>query len=162
MGQKSSRVNISRVQRDTFRDEALNAHNVYRSKHGVPSLKMTKKLNKYAQKWADKLAKSGKLEPRKNRKYGECISWKRSQQGMAGQEAVETLYNEVSNYSWNRPGYSSGTGHFTQVVWKASRELGVGYAVNPKDSKDVYAVFNYSPPGNVSGKYEDNVLPLKK
>ncbi|XP_070545243.1 Golgi-associated plant pathogenesis-related protein 1-like [Ptychodera flava] len=162
MGQKSSRVNISKAQRDTFRNDALNAHNSYRKAHGVPTLKMTKKLNKYAQNWADRLAKAGKLEHRSNRKYGECIAWQKSQTGMTGNQAVEKLYNEINQYDWNRPEHSPATGHFTQVVWKSSRELGIGYCVNPKDSKDVYAVFNYNPAGNVVDKYKENVLPKKK
>jgi hypothetical protein len=37
-------------------------------------------------------------------------------------------YNEVSKYDWGSPGYSGITGHFTQVVWKASTELGFGKA----------------------------------
>jgi hypothetical protein len=31
-----------------------------------------------------------------------------------------------AKYNWNAPGFSSATGHFTQVVWKATTEVGCG------------------------------------
>lgn len=51
-----------------------------------------------------------------------------------------------------------GTGHFTQVVWKDSKELGVG-CTKAKNGK-IYVVANYYPPGNYIGCYVENVLPL--
>ena len=39
-------------------------------------------------------------------------------------------------------------GHFTQVVWKSSRELGVGVASN---GGRVLVVANYDPPGKRGG-----------
>lgn len=49
-------------------------------------------------------------------------------------------------------------GHFTQVVWKSSTEVGVGKAT---DGKMTFVVGRYSPPGNLSnpGYFQENVLP---
>ena len=47
-------------------------------------------------------------------------------------------------------------GHFTQVVWKDSKKLGVGIAVS--SSGGVYVVARYSPPGNVMNQFAENVL----
>lgn len=49
-------------------------------------------------------------------------------------------------------------GHFTQVVWKDSTQLGVGMAT---DGHKVFVVGQYRPPGNINVKeyYEKNVLP---
>ncbi len=49
-------------------------------------------------------------------------------------------------------------GHFTQVVWKSSKELGVGLAT---DGKTIFVVGQYKPAGNVTnaGYYEQNVQP---
>lgn len=46
-------------------------------------------------------------------------------------------------------------GHFTQVVWKGSREIGVGKA-RSKDGK-ILVVANYRPAGNVIGRFSENV-----
>lgn len=50
-------------------------------------------------------------------------------------------------------------GHFTQVVWKESTELGVGMAT---DGKTVFVVGQYRPAGNMNmeGYFEKNVLSL--
>lgn len=50
------------------------------------------------------------------------------------------------------------TGHFTQVVWRDSSELGVGMARNRNG--EVYVVCNYNPAGNFLGSFVDNVPPL--
>ena len=54
------------------------------------------------------------------------------------------------------------TGHFTQVVWKGSTELGIGFATgNDKQSpsmKCVYVVGRYKPAGNMIGANSGNVM----
>ena len=49
-------------------------------------------------------------------------------------------------------------GHFTQVVWKGTKEMGVGRAT--ARSGNIYVVANYSPPGNMQGAFQANVFPL--
>ena len=46
-------------------------------------------------------------------------------------------------------------GHFTQVVWKGSEELGIGKAADSKGR--VYVVANYAPAGNFIGDFAANV-----
>lgn len=46
-------------------------------------------------------------------------------------------------------------GHFSQVVWKSSEEMGVGLA---KNDHMCIVVANYSPAGNVIGRHKENVL----
>jgi len=47
------------------------------------------------------------------------------------------------------------SGHFSQVVWKNSKELGMGMA---KDQSGKFIVVaNYNPPGNYRGQYVQNV-----
>jgi hypothetical protein len=48
------------------------------------------------------------------------------------------------------------TGHFTQVVWRATTHVGCGTA---SCTGLVLWVCNYDPPGNVERGYRANVLP---
>lgn len=50
-------------------------------------------------------------------------------------------------------------GHFTQVVWKGSTEVGVGLAT---DGHTVFVVGQYRPAGNINMNeyFKENVLPL--
>jgi hypothetical protein len=69
-------------------------------------------------------------------------------------------YDEVNKYNFNNPGFSASTGHFTQLVWKATTDLGCGIAISAKNR--IYGVCNYTPPGNVVGtnnEFKRNVLP---
>ena len=53
------------------------------------------------------------------------------------------------------------TGHFTQLVWKGSSELGVGTATGKKRGMNcLYVVFRYKKGGNISnrGYFEKNVV----
>lgn len=79
-----------------------------------------------------------------------------------------TYSNHISTHRYNevcKPGYtfgqasgSGGTGHFTQVVWKGSVELGIGKADIEKDGmKCTYIVGRYKPAGNMMGDYAENV-----
>lgn len=75
-------------------------------------------------------------------------------------------YDEIAHYDYSNPGQKKAgsenqqIGHFTQVVWKDSTELGCGIAKGTDNF--VYGVCNYSPPGNYIGSsnYVNNVLPL--
>ena len=43
-------------------------------------------------------------------------------------DAVDAWGNERTKYNFNDPGFSEATGHFTQLVWKATRTVGCGRA----------------------------------
>ena len=44
-------------------------------------------------------------------------------------EAIQDWYNEKKDYDHDAGQFSPGTGHYTQVVWKGSKELGCGEAM---------------------------------
>merc|ERR1712172_191387 len=74
------------------------------------------------------------------------------------QEWAEKLIAEIKDYTYGKEPSTGGSeiGHFTQVVWKGSTEVGVGVA---QEGSTVVVVANYSPPGNVRGQYAENVPP---
>lgn len=62
--------------------------------------------------------------------------------------AVTAWFNEITKYDWNYPFYEAATGHFTQVVWADTTQVGCGY----KDCGLEYGyaiVCQYNPLGNV-------------
>ena len=76
---------------------------------------------------------------------------------MRGKAPVDSWYSEGQRHVYGREPASTDTGHFTQLVWAESRELGIGKAVAA--SGKVIVVGNYDPPGNFIGQYAKNVLP---
>ncbi|XP_045898538.1 Golgi-associated plant pathogenesis-related protein 1-like isoform X2 [Micropterus dolomieu] len=144
----------------SFQQKFLEAHNAYRAKHNTPPLTLSSELTASAQKWADHLLSIKTLQ-HSNTKDGENVFFKSSSATFkpTGKEAVDSWYSEIKNYNWSRPRFNSNTGHFTQVVWKDSTELGVGMATN---GNMVFVVGQYRPAGNMNmpGYFEKNVLPL--
>jgi hypothetical protein len=65
-------------------------------------------------------------------------------------------YDEVNKFNFRSGGFSMKTGHFTQVVWRGTREVGCGKS--QCNGLDVW-ICQYAPPGNVEGQYRQNVLP---
>ncbi|KAJ1360971.1 hypothetical protein KIN20_020106 [Parelaphostrongylus tenuis] len=88
---------------------------------------------------------------------------------------AHSFYVEGKGYNYKRfyPMTYYKTGHFTQLIWKESRRIGVGVSVVHHDGKKkgpcqpsvplymIYVVIKYDPPGNVQTHqaYIDNVRP---
>jgi glioma pathogenesis-related protein 2 len=117
---------------DDFHKEILNVHNAYRSEHGCPPLKLDRKLSRFAQSWASRLAEQRAMEHRPNNEYGENLYMKGGQPPpvVDGRMPVAAWYGEIRHYTFGVGGFSPQTGHFTQVVWKETTKLGVGVAKN--------------------------------
>ena len=142
-----------------FQKSALDAHNNYRAKHHVGKLVLNQELCDIAQKYAEELARTGNFAHSGNSLHDDnmgenlfaCYGMK-----ITGKMMTDDWYNEVNQYNFNNPGYISGTGHFTQIVWKGSKQVGFGYA-QARDGY-YYGVANYYPAGNFIGEFEDNVF----
>lgn len=139
-----------------FAQDMLNAHNQYRAKHGAPALMLDPAMSASAQKWADHLAGAEKFEHSKGSGDGENLAamWGGRHTGFS---ATKAWYDEVENYNFDRPDFSMTTGHFTQVVWKASTKLGVAVACNTGGKGGQLVVARYDPPGNMQGQFPANV-----
>ena len=154
--------NISMLQHsgamDEFAKQALEAHNRARAQHNVPALKWSRDLQSACQAWAKKIAKQNKLQHANDLNgIGENIFMTSRGSDTLGTEATKSWYSEIRKYDFNRGGYQGGTGHFTQVVWKSSAELGIAQAKSSNGS--IFIVGRYSPGGNDLNKFDDNVLP---
>jgi hypothetical protein len=136
----------------------LAAHNRYRARHCAPPLEWSAELAKVAQKWARTLRdRSCAFEHSPSSRYGENLAGASPPGAHTGVSMVDGWYREVDEYDFGRPGFSFEAGHFTQLVWRATRRLGCGH-VTCGDRAEIW-VCNYDPPGNVSREFKRNVLP---
>uniref|UniRef100_A0A1A8FTA8 Golgi-associated plant pathogenesis-related protein 1 n=1 Tax=Nothobranchius korthausae TaxID=1143690 RepID=A0A1A8FTA8_9TELE len=145
-----------------FAEELLQSHNEYRRKHQAPPLKLSSKLSREAARYADSLSSTRILKHSEESSRGSCgenLAWASYDQ--SGKDVADRWYDEVKKYNFSRPGFSSGTGHFTAMVWKSSKQLGVGKAIASDGSS--FVVARYLPAGNITnqGHFETNVLAAK-
>jgi uncharacterized protein YkwD len=130
-------------------------HNLARGKHCAKTLSWSPKLAQAAQTWANKLKANNCAFEHSGGNYGENLA--AGTTGYMGpEEVVKMWYEEIKDYDFNNPGFAMNTGHFTQVVWRGTQQVGCGM-VQCK-GLDVW-VCEYDPPGNWEGQYRDNVLP---
>jgi pathogenesis-related protein 1 len=127
----------------------LDAHNAYRAKHCVPALTWSTGLAASAQQWANRC----RFDHDDQSPHGENLFW-----GPAGafspRSAVTAWYEEIREYDFIKPELDDKAGHFTQVVWRSTKQLGCGIAACRGSH---FWVCRYSPPGNVGGEYARNV-----
>ncbi|CAF3227625.1 unnamed protein product [Rotaria socialis] len=147
----------------TWEMQALNSHNTFRAKHGVPPLVLDAGITRTAQAYAKHLAKKNLFEHSSNRdNLGENLYTMSSSAPLTdqtfGTDATQSWYDEIKYYDFNNPDFSMETGHFTQLVWKSSSSLGVGVGFSD-DGKTVVVVAQYGPAGNMMGAFEENVPP---
>ena len=139
---------------EKLRELELKEHNYLRSLHGVPPLTINERLNDIAQKYAQVLAKKQKMEHSK--KEDRALDGKYVGENLYTQSSTAKLvytcgsmskswYSEIKDYNFET-GQSTGvTGHFTQLIWKDSKEVGFGIAFG---GKRLFTVANYFPGGN--------------
>jgi uncharacterized protein YkwD len=124
------------------------AHNAERKKVGVPPLRWSRALARHAQTWADELAADGcALEHRRDDPYGENLYWSSASSSAA--EVAATWAAEAKGYDHRKNSCKGTCGHYTQMVWSATRTLGCGAA---RCGDGEVWVCNYDPPGNVVGQ----------
>lgn len=71
---------------------------------------------------------------------------------------VKNLPSQMSDCKKLTNQFDLISGHFTQVVWKGTKEVGFGHAKS--NSGSVFVVANYFPAGNMQGEFRRNVSPL--
>jgi hypothetical protein len=138
----------------------------------LPDLTWSEDLAEFAQEWAENLVNDqncGTIFHRMQSTYGENIAFRGSRPlrvEYAPEEAVESWFSEIDcwDYGTIRGSEScdsvciselnsTGCGHFTQIAWRNTREVGCGYATCDADgwTNEVW-VCNSDPPGNFVGQ----------
>ena len=143
-------------------DQVLATHNDARRQVGVPDLTWSSDLADSAQSWAETLLERNQLvhspaDVLQSANMGENIAAYRTTgrspsytaAGRAAQGWVdERLYYD---YAANRCASGQRCGHYTQVVWADTTEVGCGMARSTDERQEVW-VCHYSPGGNVVGQ----------
>jgi uncharacterized protein YkwD len=138
-----------------YADAFVDAHNQRRAPHCAPPLAWSAKLAQLAQQWANSLRDQGCKFAHSGGSTGENLA--AGTIGLLDPEAVVKMwYDEISQYRFPSGGFSMQTGHFTQVVWRGTSQVGCGHS--QCKGLDIW-VCEYDPPGNWEGQYRDNVLP---
>jgi uncharacterized protein YkwD len=116
--------------------------NNVRRQHSAPPVAWDDKLARAAQEWADR--KTYAHSP--DRTYGENLAkvWS-CEADMA--TAIRMWEAEMQYYDPAKPEFSSKTGHYTQLVWKATNKIGAAIA-RLNDGSYLY-VLKFSPAGNI-------------
>lgn len=127
--------------------ELVAAHNAARVKVGSPPLAWSNRLAAAAQQWADHLMAAHAFVPQAGDPHGENL-FLIAGGTVAPTEVVHTWLSEERDYDHNTNSCVGVCGHYTQVVWRATREVGCGTAF---DGYRQIWVCEYEPPGNVTG-----------
>lgn len=143
--------------------EILRAHNRWRSAENVSALHWSSALADNAQDYADTLKKGEACEPKHSQStdFGENLFWASpiifsdgtaEVQRLTPTDVIDDWGSEKVNYWYATNTCAAGKmcGHFTQIVWKSTTEVGCGKAICP-DNSQVW-VCNYNPPGNFIGQ----------
>ena len=141
----------------------LAAHNRIRAKYQLPPLRWSEKLAKYSQEWANRLGRGNHCQMyhrHGNVAFGEnlyrssAIIWTdgvREINPVTIKDVVKAWTDEERwyNYRNNRCQPGQQCGHFTQIIWKNTQEVGCAMTVC-KDKSQTW-VCSYNPPGNYIG-----------
>lgn len=171
-----------------FENDILNQTNYYRREHNASALIWNETLATYAKQWAEPCDWKHSVRTTslsnlshmmianteflvKGGPYGENLA-----EGYTNvTSAIDDWAIESKKYKYSPPtGFSEKTGHFTQLVWKATTYVGCGVADcsayndnnDGGDEKAVgwFLVCEYWPPGNVVGDhneyFKENVEPV--
>lgn len=131
------------------KEKILNQHNYYRQLQGAPDLVWSVELQNAAQQWVDYIAKKDIMAHSKM-EYGENIYM--STVEVSAEIPVDRWASEEQYYNGEVISYQNYSlfGHYTQLIWAKTTEVGCAYAIS-KTGK-YYWVCEYSPTGNYIGE----------
>lgn len=132
---------------DAFTSAVLNSTNFYRTQHNASDVTWNTTLEEFA---VDYLDENGCEFEHSGGPYGENLAM-----GYPNATAsVEAWGDERDDYNFRRGKFDMDTGHFTQLVWQNTTDMGCGRKLC---DRSWYLVCEYWPRGNVEGQYQEMV-----
>lgn len=144
---------------DSQKMEMTEYVNQYRKAHQAPNLVWDETIANYSQTWSNYLITNNLFQHSGSQMYGENLAYFKgygTDTMTLLKLSIDLWYKEIAYYNFNKPGFSDETGHFTCLVWKNSKTFGMGISIL---DDTVVVSFNTSPPGNIVGEFDKNVLP---
>jgi len=128
--------------------EMVTLHNDIRARVHVPPLAWSDRLAAHSQQWANHLLARGLFEHSRDARYGENL-FEITGAPASPQQVIQSWAAEARYYDYRSNRCTEVCGHYTQLVWRDTKE--VGCAVAARGTREVW-VCNYSPPGNYVGE----------
>ncbi|MEP3051768.1 MAG: CAP domain-containing protein [Erythrobacter sp.] len=134
----------------------LDAHNAERSRFGVPKLVWSYVLTQEARVWAEKLAREGRIyhaSASERQSRGENL-WMGTAGYFTPSDMMNGFLSEREHFKAgrfpdvSRTGSWNDVGHYTQIVWQDTREVGCAIA---RGRHNEFLVCRYWPAGNIIG-----------
>jgi pathogenesis-related protein 1 len=114
----------------------------------LPPLVWSDQVAAIAQEWAETLLARNQFIHRPKSIYGENLFEIDGAQASPAQ-VVREWASEARNYDYAANRCKGVCGHYTQIVWRDSKELGCGVAGSAR--REIW-VCDYNPPGNWVGR----------
>src|SRR3954471_4051918 len=137
----------TRAADDSLSRDMLAAHNAVRATVKVAPLVWSEKLAASAQEWANTLIEKRQFVHRPKSKFGENL-FQIEGAKTAPKNVVQRWASESVNFDYKSNKCNGVCGHYTQIVWSGTKE--VGCAVARGGIREVW-VCEYNPPGNYVG-----------
>jgi len=163
----STTVPVSPAPEPSTLSGMLETHNQARAAVAVMPLTWSSQMSNYAQEWATYLANNNNCEMKhravagnaplnvgENLYWGSAVRWSDGRtdiQAITPSQVATAWADEKADYDYANDSCAPGKacGHYTQMVWNTTTEVGCGMAICP-DKGQIW-VCNYNPPGNYVG-----------
>ena len=146
---------------ENLRLNVLSKHNELRKKHNSPELILNEKLNEMAQEYAKILLEKNNKQNNHINLYNNKICGENI--FLSIEKTPEDMFNkwvkEADYFNFNLHQYQKDSGHFTQMIWKETKEVGFGFEFT--EDKKFCGVALYFPCGNVLGEFKNNIESSK-